>query len=118
MAFSFLKSPSEEPWDRFSHAVGRALADASGEFSRQYNRRIALGSPVKISEAHDDVIRVPIEVRGGAPEYAIAYLHAKDIGGRLNHERIRRIAGEAVSTAEPYATTPPREPGETVITYP
>jgi hypothetical protein len=118
MALSLFKSPTEEPWERFSQAIARALADASGDFERRYDRRIALGSPVKISEAGGDMIRVPIEVRGGTPEYAVAYLHAKGINGWLNHDRIRRIAEEAVAAAAPYGTTPPRVPGETVITYP
>jgi hypothetical protein len=120
MALSFFKSATEAPWDQFSRAMGQALAAASEEFSRQHDRQIALGSPVKIAEPGADIIRVPIEVRGGTPQYAIAYLHAKDtdIRGRLDHERIRRIAGEAVAAAAPYATTPPRVPGETVLTYP
>src|SRR5687767_14054868 len=118
MAFSFFKSSTEEPWDRFSRAMGRALDDAAGEFNRQYDRRIVLGSPVKISEPRADIIRVPVVVRGGTAEFAVACLHATEIGGKLDYERIRRIVDEAVAVAATHGTTPPRTPGQTVITYP
>lgn len=118
MALPFFKSRTEETWDRFSHAMNSALADASAQFIRDHNRRIALGSPVKVAEDGGDIIRVPIEVRGGVPQYAVAYLIVKDINRPLNRERIRQIAEEAVRIAEPYATTPPKEPGAAVLTYP
>ena len=118
MALSIFKSPDEEPWDRFSHQMNRALASASGDFQRRYNRTVRLGSPVKVAEAGGDVIRVPVEVRGGAREYSVAYLHVKEIPKRLDGSRIQAIARDAVKAAEPFGETPPAKPGETVLTYP
>ena len=118
MALSIFKSPDEEPWDRFCNRMERALAAASGEFRRRHDRQIALGSPVKLAEAGEDVIRAPIEVRGGPREYSVAYLHVKNVEGRLDERRLASIAQEAVRAAEPYAEAPPEKPGQTVLTYP
>lgn len=118
MALSLFKSPTEEPWDRFSNRMNRALRAAAGDFSRRHNRSIGLGSPVRVAEPDGDVIRAPIEVRGGPREYAVAYLHVKDLGGKPDPRRIDAIARAAVQAAEPYAETPPAKPGETMLTYP
>lgn len=118
MALSLFKSANETPWDRFSHAMDHALTGASGEFRRQHHRRLALGSPVRIAEAGGDVVRLPIEVRGGVREYAIAYLHVVDVREKPNSARLQEIARDAVQAAEPFAESPPAKPGETVLRYP
>lgn len=118
MALSIFKSSTEEPWDRFCHTMGRALDAASAEFRGRHNRRLALGSPVKVGEEGGDITRVPVEVRGGAREYAIAYLHVKSLAGKSDARRMAAVAQEAVRAAEPYAAEPPAKPGRLVITYP
>ena len=118
MALSLFKSPQEEPWERFSRAMDRALKSASADFSRRFNRTVRLGSPVKLAEAGADVIRVPVEVRGGPRQYAVAHIHIKDIDKKPDGGRIQALAREAVRAAEPYGEAPPAKPGETVLTYP
>ena len=118
MALSIFKSPDEEPWDRFCRKMDGALQAASADFSRRHERWLRLGSPVKVSDEGGDVIRAPIEVRGGRREYAIAYLHVKEGDGKVDPRRLEAIAREAAQTAEPYATEPPAKPGEVLLTYP
>ena len=119
MALTIFKSKQEEPWDRFSHRMDRALDSASSAFKRRQNRYLRLGSPVKLPGGDSDIIRVPIEVRGGLHEYAIAYLEAPD--GQLGKADARRmdvIAREAAQAAEPYLDRRPDKPGEVVFRYP
>jgi hypothetical protein len=119
MALAFFKSPQEEPWDRFSHRMDRALDAASSTFKARHNRHLRLGSPVKLPGGESDVIRVPIEVRGGPYEYAIAYLETR--GGELGKADGRRmdaIAREAAQAAAPYLDARPEKPGEVVFRYP
>lgn len=118
MAPSFLKSKSETPWDRFSHAMNRALQSAGAEFARRHERGLALGSPVKIAEAGGDTIRVPIEVKGGPREYAVAYLHVRDAASAPDAAKLRTLAQEAARIAEPFGATPPEKPGQAVLSYP
>ncbi len=118
MALSIFKSRDEEPWDRFCRRMDRALQSASADFSRRHERWLRLGSPVKVAAEGGDVIRAPIEVRGGRREYAIAYLHVKQPDGRVDERRLDAIAREATQAAEPYATEPPAKPGEVVLSYP
>ncbi len=118
MALSIFKSPTEEPWDRFCQQMDRALRSASADFSRRHERSLRLGSPVKVPAGEEDAIRVPIEVRGGRREYAVAYLEAKRLDGKLDRRRLDTIAREAAQAAEPYATEPPAKPGDVLLTYP
>lgn len=118
MALSFFKSPNEEPWDRFSHRMNRALEAASVELKQKHQRRLQLGSPVKMPGDTADLIRVPIEVRGGAPEYAIAYLEIDELGGRADQRKLETIAMDAVQAALPYAQAPPEKPGDILFRYP
>ena len=118
MALSIFKSRSEEPWDRFSHRMNRALETASAAFRQRHRRELRLGSPVKVSGTDADIIRAPIEVCGGTREYAIAYLEAKGLDGKLDDRRLEAIARAAAEAAEPYAERPPDKPGDVVLTYP
>jgi hypothetical protein len=118
MALSIFKSPNEEPWDRFSHRMNRALDSASVELKNRHQRRLQLGSPVKMPGEAADVIRVPIEMRGGTREYAVAYLDINDLRGNPDQRRLETIAREAVQAALPYAHTPPEKPGDVLLTYP
>lgn len=118
MAFSIFKSPNEEPWDRFSHRMRRALDAASVEFRDRHQRHLALGSPVKVAADGGDLIRVPIEVRGGPSQYAIAYLHVTRMDAKDDNRRMEAVAQEAVRAAEPYAAEPPAKPGQLMISYP
>jgi hypothetical protein len=117
MALSIFKSPVEEPWDRFSTKVNRALESASLELRARYQRHLRLGSPVKISEDQGDMIRVPIEVRGGTRQYAVAYLEVHNLRGQPDERRIEAIARDAALAALPYAQTPPEKPGDVVFRY-
>ena len=119
MALALFKSRQEAPWDRFSRGMDRALDSASSAFKRRHNRHLRLGSPVKLPGGDDDIIRVPIEVRGGPYEYAIAYVEAR--GSDLEKADTRRmdaIAREAAQAAEPYLDKRPEKPGEVVLHYP
>jgi hypothetical protein len=119
MALAFFKSRQEEPWDRFSHRMDRALDSASSAFKTRHNRHLRLGSPVKLPGGDADIIRVPIEVRGGLHEYAIAYLETR--GNELEKADTRRmdaIAREAAQAAEPYLDRRPDKPGDVVLRYP
>ncbi|MGE0538641.1 MAG: hypothetical protein AB7R89_00475 [Dehalococcoidia bacterium] len=118
MALSFFKSPNEEPWDQFSHRMNRALEAASVELKQKHQRRLQLGSPVKMPGDPADVVRVPIEVRGGAHQYAIAYLDIDALGGRTDQRKLEAIAMDAVQAALPYAQTPPAKPGSILFRYP
>lgn len=118
VAHALFKSISETPWDVFSQAMSKALASAGADFARRHDRTLGLGSPVKLSEAGGDIIRLPIEVRGGRREYAIAYLHIKGVERKPDAARVRALAEEAVRIAEPYALTPPEKPGQVVLNYP
>lgn len=117
MALSFFKSPDEEPWDRFSHRMNGALDAASAELKSRHQRRLQLGSAVKMPGEATDVIRVPIEVRGGAHEYAIAYLDVTEARA-ADQRRLEAIAADAVQAALPYAQAPPAKPGAVHFTYP
>ena len=119
MALSIFKSPTETPWDRFSHRMDRALDSASSAFKARHQRHLRLGSPVKMPGGDDDIIRVPIEVRGGPYEYAIAYLeaHSSDLE-KSDSRRMDAIAREAAQAAEPYLDRRPEKPGEVVFRYP
>jgi hypothetical protein len=118
MALSFFKSPNEEPWDRFSHRMNRALEAASVELKQKHQRRLQLGSAVKMPGDTADVIRVPIEVRGGAHQYAIGYLDIDELRGRTDQRRLEAIAMDAAQAALPYAQTPPANPGSILFRYP
>lgn len=120
MALLFFKSQSEAPWDRFHQEMNRFLASAAAPFAQRHDRRLRLGSPVRVAEPGGDVIRLPVEVVGGTREYSIAYLVVKagDLNGKLNAARLRAIAEELVSAAEPYAETAPSHPGATIVRYP
>lgn len=118
MAFAFLKSPNETPWDRFSHRMSDALTAASVELRTKHKRRLALGSPVKLGTDQGDLVRVPIIVSGGAREYAIAYLTVANLSERPDHRRLERIAMEAVVAALPYVNSAPAKPGDVLYTYP
>ena len=119
MALSIFKSKQEEPWDRFHQRMGRALESASGGFRRQRGRYLYLGSPVKLGTAEGDIIRAPIEVRGGTDEYAIAYVHARAAElGKADARRMETIAREAAQAAEPHLEQRPEKPGEVVFSYP
>jgi hypothetical protein len=119
MAPSLFKSPQEGPWDQFSHRMDRALDSASSIFKARHNRYLRLGSPVKLPGADADLIRTPIEVRGGPYEYAIAYLEAS--ANQLEKSDTRRmdaIARDAAEAAEPYLEKRPDKPGDVVFRYP
>jgi hypothetical protein len=118
MALSIFKSPQEEPWDRFSHRMNRSLDAASVELKGRHKRRLQLGSPVKMPSDPVDLIRVPIEVRGGPREYAIAYLEIGDLRSNPDQRRLEAIAIDAARTALPYVQTPPEKPGAVLYTYP
>ena len=117
MALSFFKSPNEEPWDRFSHRMNRALEAASVELKQKHQRRLQLGSAVKMPGDAADVIRVPIEVRGGAHQYAIGYLDIDELR-KPDQRRLEAIAMDAMQAALPYAQTPPANPGSVLFRYP
>lgn len=118
MAFAFLKSPNETPWDRFSHRMDGALHAASTELRTRYQRRLQLGSPVKLGTEQGDVVRVPIEVHGGPRAFAIAYLTVSDVSERPDQRRLERIAMDAAAAALPYAESAPAKPGDVLYTYP
>jgi hypothetical protein len=120
VVWSIFTSPQETPWDRFSKQMNTALRSASAQFAMKTKRRIALGSPVKISEAGGDLIRVPIEMKGGNREFSVAYLHVKspEIDGVLNNGRLNDIARAAVQASEPYVDRMPDKPIDVVLTYP
>jgi len=118
MALSIFKSRDEEPWDRFCQRMDRALQAASADYRRRHQRSLMLGSPVKVAGEGGDLIRAPIEVRGGRREYAFAYLQAKLADGKLDQRRLDAIARDAARAAEPYATEPPAKPGDVLLTYP
>lgn len=118
MALSIFKSPQEEPWDRFSHRMNRTLDAASVELKGRHQRRLQLGSPVKMPADPVDLIRVPIEVRGGAREYAIAYLDISELRGTPDQRRLEAIAMDAAQAALPYVQAPPEKPGDLLYTYP
>jgi hypothetical protein len=117
VAPSFFKSVQEEPWDKFSHRLDRAIQSASGEFRRVHNRRVALGSPVRVTEGGADLIRLPVEVRGGTPEYAVAYINIQDVN-RVDERRVQEVANEAVRQAAAHPDTPPPKPGDVQLSYP
>ena len=119
MALSFFKSPQEQSWDLFSHRMDRALGAASSTFRTRHGRHLALGSPVKLPGAEGDVIRMPIEVRGGPYEYAVAYVEARASDLKKGDaRRLESIAREAAQAAEPYLDKRPDKPGEVVFHYP
>ena len=118
MAGNPFKSATETPWDSFTKEMNRTLRSVSHDLLLRHNRRIALGSPVKLAEADGDVVRMPVEVRGGPREYSVAFLHVQDVGKKPDARRMQAIAREIVSIAEPYITTPPAKPNQAVVTYP
>jgi hypothetical protein len=118
MALSIFKSTDEVPWDRFSNRLARILRSESGGFTRRHHRTVALGSPVKITEAGSDLIRIPLEVRGGPREYAIAYLHVRHMDNKLDERRLQSIVEEAIRAADAHPASPPADPGALVLTYP
>jgi hypothetical protein len=119
MALAFFKSKQEEPWDRFSHRMDRALDSAASVFRAHHNRDLHLGSPVKLPGAESDIIRAPIEVRGGPYEYAIAYLEVADSDlEKSDARRMDTIAREAAQAAEPYLDKRPDKPGDVLFRYP
>jgi|GEM_PF-2138552 len=118
MAPPIFKSNDELPWDRFTAYFSRLLRSESGDFTRRHQRTVALGSAVKITDAGSDTIRVPVEVRGGTREYAVAYLHIRHLADKLDRARLQSLVEEAVRVADAHPTTPPRIPGDVVLTYP
>src|SRR5215213_9630929 len=118
MAFSFLKSPTEEPWDRFARRMNRALDSASVELKGKHQRYLRLGSPVKLGDDAGDIVRAPIEVRGGNHEYAIAYLQIADVAHRPTQRRLEAIAFDAAQAAMPYAAAAPDKPADVLFSYP
>lgn len=117
MALPFLKSKTEASWERFATGMNRALHAASVELRGKHQRHLQLGSPVRIGGETADIIRAPIEVRGGRHEYAIAYLEATSID-KTDGRRQGAIAREAADAAMPYAERAPEKPGAVVFRYP
>jgi hypothetical protein len=117
VALSIFKAKAEEPWDRFSHAMNRALDAASVELRNRHGRQLRLGSPVLMSDATGDLIRAPVELRGGQREFSVLYLEIRD-PGKTDGRRMEAIARQAVEAAQPYVETPPDKPGAIVVSYP
>lgn len=113
------KSDVEIPWDSFVRAMEPVLRRVSRGFRHRYRRTLALGSPARVGTDRGEAIRVPIEVRGGDREYAVATLY---INGGLkrfyDENRLEQIAQEAVAAAQQHPTEPPPKPGQLVLTYP
>lgn len=118
MAGNPFKSATETPWESFTKEMNRTLRSVSHDLLSRHNRRITLGSPVKLSGTEGDVVRMPVEVRGGPREYSVAFLHVNGVNRKLDSHRMQAIAREIVSIAEPFITTPPAKPNQAVITYP
>jgi outer membrane lipopolysaccharide assembly protein LptE/RlpB len=117
VALSFFKAKAEEPWDRFSRTMNRALDAASVEIRNRHGRRLRLGSPVLMSDTAGDLIRTPVELRGGQHEFSVLYLEIRDLANQ-DSRRIDAIARQAVEAAQPYVETPPEKPGALVVSYP
>ncbi len=113
------KSDAEVPWDSFVRAMDPVLQRAARGFRIRHKRALALGSPARVSTPAGDVIRFPIEVRGGEREYAVATVFVKGELKRFYDEtRLEQIAREAVEEAEKHPLTPPAKPGSLVLNYP
>lgn len=116
---SIFKSEQEEPWQRFEKTMGPVLDKASRRFRGQYGRTLAMGGATRLATAEGDVIRFPIEVRGGDREYAVATVLLSGSARRFYDKgRLEQIARAAVQAAEQYHLEPPAKPGDLVLTYP
>ncbi len=113
------KSDAEVPWDSFVRAMNPVLKRAGRGFRLRHQRSLALGSPVRVNTPAGDVIRFPIEVRGGEREYAVATVMVRGELKRFYDEtRLEDIAREVAAEAEKYPLTPPVKPGDLVLHYP
>ena len=99
MALSFFKSPNEEPWDRFSHRMNRALEAASVELKHKHQRRLQLGSPVKMPGDTADLIRVHQQV--DQPGFGLCY----DPGNIIYYTRGEERPETHVSDVAPLIST-------------
>jgi hypothetical protein len=113
------KSDAETPWDSFVHTMDPVLKRVARGFRQRYGRTLALGSAVRVNTDSGEVIRIPIEVRGGEREYAVATVV---INGALKRHydegRLEAIAKAALAAAEEHPTAPPPKPGGLVLRYP
>jgi hypothetical protein len=113
------KSDVEIPWDSFVRSMEPILKRVSRGFRQRHHRTLALGSPARVSTDRGDVIRLPIEVRGGEREYAVAtVLITSELKRFYDETRLEQIAREAVAAAEEHPTEPPAKPGRLVLEYP
>lgn len=113
------KSDVEIPWDSFVRTMEPVLRRSSRGFRQRYGRTIALGSPARVATEKGDIIRIPIEVRGGEREYAVAtVLITGELKRFYDEHRLEEIAKAVVAAAEQHATEPPARPGSLVLNYP
>jgi hypothetical protein len=113
------KSDVEIPWDSFTRTFRPVLKRASRGFRQRYGRTLDVGSPVRVAAERADLIRVPIEVRGGEREYAVATLLISG-GLKVHYDEhlLEQIAKAALAAAEAHPTEPPPNPGALVLAYP
>ena len=113
------KSDVEIPWDSFVKAMEPTLRRVSRPLRQRYNRTLGLGSPTRVNSERGDAIRVPIEVRGGDREYAVATLYINgDLKRFYDDGRLNQIARDALTVAMEHPTEPPAKPGQLVLNYP
>lgn len=113
------KSDVEIPWDSFVRSMEPVLNRLSRGLRQRYDRTLALGSPARVNTDRGDVIRFPIEVRGGEREYSVATVYINNELKRFYDEgRLEQIARQALQVAEQYPVNPPPKPGQLVLNYP
>lgn len=113
------KSDVETPWDSFVTTMNPVLKRVSRGLRQRYNRTLALGSAARVDTNGGEVIRIPIEVRGGEREYAVAtLLITTALKRHYDVGRLEDIAKAALAAAEEYPTEPPAKPGQLVLSYP
>lgn len=113
------KSDVEIPWDSFVRTFDPVLKRVSRRFRQRYGRTLAMGAATRTYTDQGEVVRFPIEVRGGETEYAVAtVLVTGALKRHYDETRIEQIAREAAAEAERYPTSPPPKPGRLVLTYP